>query len=58
MKDKISILLILTAIFAIVGVSYGVWHLQKRWNYAWSYEDQVKQTIREMVKEEALKEKK
>lgn len=46
------------AVFALIvlGVGAGFWMLSRQWNYNHSYKNMVKQTIREMVKEEALKE--
>jgi len=39
----------------IFAISYGVWQLQRRWNYKWSYKSMVQETVREMVKQESLR---
>jgi hypothetical protein len=39
----------------IIVFIWGGWALQRKWNYSWGYESMVKQTIREMVKEDALR---
>jgi cytoskeletal protein RodZ len=42
--------------FIVLGIGAGFWMFSRQWNYNHSYKNMVKQTIREMVKEEALKE--
>lgn len=42
------------AIVLIVSISIGGYMFQRWWNYTWSYEASVKQTICEMVKPEHL----
>lgn len=37
------------------GVIYGMWLVGRKINYAWSYEDQVKETIKATIKPECLK---
>ena len=37
------------------GLAFGGWSLTRAWNYNMSYKAMVKQTIIEMVKEDALK---
>lgn len=42
-------------IILVIAIGYGSW-VFKRWaNYSWSYEDQVKASICDMVKPEYLK---
>ena len=36
-------------------IIWGGWIFVRRWNYVLGYEAMVKETIREMVREEALK---
>ena len=55
LKAKIIIgIVLVTAILS--GAGYGVWYLQRTVHYKLSYESMVEQTIREMVKKEALRE--
>lgn len=42
-------------IVLISGMIYGGWQLSRKWNYSFSYKAMVKETVREMVKESALK---
>ena len=46
---------ILVGILAL-SFMYGVWQLGRIWNYNLSYKSMVEQTVRDMVKEKALKE--
>ena len=48
-------LLAVVLLAGMVWLSWAMWQIQKKWNYSWSYESMVKQTVREMVKAEALK---
>ncbi len=48
--------LVLVTIAIIGAISYGGWQMSRKWNYSFSYEAMVKETVREMVKEDALKE--
>jgi len=41
----------------VLSFSFGAWHFGRKINYSLSYKSMVKQTIIEMVKEEALNEK-
>jgi len=42
--------------FTLVGLlAYGGWSLKRWFNWEFQYEESVRQTIREMVKEECLK---
>lgn len=42
-------------VIIISGLGYAGWVFQKKWNYYWSYENMVKQTVCDMVKPEHLK---
>lgn len=50
---KVWIFLAGLALCAVLG--YAVWQLERNIHYRLSYEDKVEQTVREMVKPEALK---
>ena len=39
----------------ILFAGYSLWKLERTWNYNTSYKSMVQQTVREMVKQEALK---
>lgn len=52
MKQAVGYVLCLAL---LVWFGIAMWQLQRRWNYAWSYEAMVKKTVAEMVKPEALK---
>ena len=47
-------------VIAVVGISlvcalfYGMFQLKRWWNYKWGYQNQVSETICEMVKPEYL----
>ncbi len=45
--------IIILLIFAVIG--FGMWNIGRTINYKLSYRGMVKETIREMVKKEALK---
>lgn len=46
------------AAFTLVALlAYFGWTIARKWNYAWSYESMVKETVCEMVKPEHLKHK-
>lgn len=38
----------------ILGMPLAIWYFGRVWNYNLSYKGMVKETIREMVKEDAL----
>lgn len=42
-------------IVLIIGIGYFAYTTERKLNYIYSYENMVKQTVREMVKQEALK---
>jgi len=50
---------LITLVIAFIGVMgaivYGLWNLERTINYNMSYKSMVEQTVREMVKPEALK---
>ena len=48
-------LCMIVAVLFIIFVGYFSWKIGRRINYSWSYEDMVKDTVRQMVKEECLK---
>jgi len=56
MKGLIYAVFIVVTIAVIGGSAYGGWQLSRKWNYSFSYKAMVKETVREMVKESALKE--
>ena len=46
------------ALFVLVcwlSLCYVVWQLERKVHYNWAYRDMVEKTVREMVKQEALK---
>ena len=53
MHSKLVLLVI--GIILMIGFSYGAWAISRQVNYSFSYRDLVKETVREMVKDEALK---
>ena len=55
MKIKVIIGIIFVVVI-LGGAGYGIWYLQRAIHYKLSYESMVKQTVREMVKKEALRE--
>jgi phosphoribosylformylglycinamidine (FGAM) synthase-like amidotransferase family enzyme len=55
MKPFIYTVAVVLTIAIIGGISYGGWMLSRKWNYNMSYKAMVKETVREMVKESALK---
>ncbi len=56
MSDNKKALLIFIAMGATAAlVGYGIWHLEKKINYNLQYKDMVRETVKEMVKPEALK---
>jgi hypothetical protein len=46
---------IICVVLLLVVIAWGSYHFQRWWNYTWSYESQVTDTICEMVKPEYLK---
>lgn len=48
--------LVLVTIAVLGAISYGGWYMSREWNYSFSYKAMVKDTVHEMVKEDALKE--
>lgn len=43
-------------VIGLVGsVSYGIWQVSRKWNYHFSYKSMVQETVREMVKESAIR---
>ena len=53
MKFK-DVILFSIAILVIGVISYGGWHLQRAWNYSWSYKEYVQAEVCVMVKPEHL----
>jgi membrane protein YdbS with pleckstrin-like domain len=39
----------------VLFIIHSLWQLERKWNYGFSYKSMVQQTVREMVKEEALR---
>ena len=50
-----KIIAVILAILLIISLSVGGWLISRKVNYSLSYKSMVEDTIREMVKEEALK---
>ncbi|HRZ18587.1 MAG TPA: hypothetical protein P5136_00895 [Methanofastidiosum sp.] len=50
-----SVVITLAAVIVCAAISFGIYYLGKKINYAVSYESMVKDTIKEMVKPECLK---
>ena len=48
-------LAVICAIFVIAAVGYACWQLERHINYTFGYRDMVEQTVRDLVKPEALK---
>lgn len=56
MDEKIKYgLIMFLVIMTVCTFSYGAYHLNKWFNYKYSYSDLVKETIRQEVKPECLK---
>ena len=54
-KKRIIILLALAWILVAVPLSFGGWWIWRQVNYSFLYESMVRDTIKEMVRPEALK---
>jgi uncharacterized protein YneF (UPF0154 family) len=52
MKELTAVILLIAV---IVGIIYGGFIIKRKWNYNLGYKTLVEQTIRDMVKPEALK---
>jgi len=52
MKDFMTIV---TVVFVVIAFSLGAYMLHRWFNYNFGYENQVRSTVIEMVKPEALK---
>ncbi len=53
-----TIMAVLAMVFMLGGVflvAYIAWQFERKWHYKWSYRSMVQDTVREMVKQEALK---
>jgi DNA-binding transcriptional regulator of glucitol operon len=48
-------LVVFFIIFMIVGAIIGCWQIKRHFNYTVSYKSMVEETVRQMVKAEALK---
>jgi hypothetical protein len=55
MKNLYVVVIAIFAIAGIVGLIYGGWWLKREINYNLMYKSMVQETVREMVKESALK---
>ena len=51
------LLVVIIAAVVVFGVIYGAFQLKKKFSYAVFYKSQVEQTVRDMVKEECLRQK-
>jgi hypothetical protein len=49
------LIIIIGGFMLTVCLSYGGWHLYRWFNWNYGYSSMVKETIKEMVKEECLK---
>ena len=51
-KENIGVKIISTliAIVIFIGIAYGVWQLNRKINFSFSYKDQVEEIVREEVK--------
>ena len=49
------LLVVIIAAVVVFGVIYGAFQLKKKFTYAVFYKSQVEQTVRDMVKEECLR---
>lgn len=45
----------IAAFLLVIAFGIFMWHVQRKWHYNWSYKSMVQDTVREMVKQEALK---
>lgn len=52
---KIEIMAAISGFIVVLCLAYGAWQLARKWNYFFSYEDMVQQTVCEMIKPEHLK---
>ena len=50
-----SLFIYIIGIIIAIVIAIGFWQIGRKINYNLSYEDMVKQTVREMVKEDNLK---
>lgn len=55
MTRTVTVMTIILYVLLMGGVIYGMWLVGRKINYAWSYEDQVKETIKATIKPECLK---
>jgi len=58
MKTKTTwgdIAILLAVIIVVVMIIIGIWKIERAVNYKFGYENDVKQTIRDLVKPECLK---
>ena len=51
----VEALLVIVGLFVLAVFSWKMWNLQREWNYRLGYKSMVQDTVREMVKKEALK---
>ena len=58
MKNAIAIVLCFCFLMLFVAFGLGTWYVARKVNYSFSYKSMVEQTVRDMVKEECLKEEK
>lgn len=54
-KTIATVMGIICLIISLAGIGFGLWWMGRELHYRVAYEDMVKQTVREMVKEEALR---
>lgn len=55
MKKLTVYLIMVLMVMTIIGSIFGLWYIGRYANYQLLYKGFVKETVREMVKEEALK---
>lgn len=50
-----EIIALVVAVGIVGGLAWVGWKIERKVNYSWSYQEQVREEIRTMVKAEALK---
>lgn len=55
MQVLIKVLMVIVLIVIIAAAGFGLWQLERTIHYKLSYKSMVEQTVRDMVKAEALR---
>jgi hypothetical protein len=59
LKQDLAIILVYVVLFLVViAIGFGGWFVARKVNYSLSYKSMVEQTVKDMVKDECLKERK